>query len=365
VSEERYRTVIEDQTEVISRFTVDGTFIFVNSVFCRFFGKTAKELLGRTWVPGCHPDDLPHVEAQLRTLSPIQPTVVIENRVWSAAGEWRWMQFVNRGYFDVNGRLLEIQSVGRDISDRKKAELALREAHGLLEQRVIQRTEQLRRLAIQTTLAEERERQAIARDLHDGLGQLLHVAKIKLDVLAKQLPVSAISAADDLDSLLADASRETRSLTTQLSPPVLIKLGLPHALRWLAEEMNRLYGLNVFVSGGAGCPALVPAQASILFRAARELLINTAKYSGVGLAHLHMTCSNGQLILTVADPGVGIPDVAKVMGETKGFGLASIRERLTYLGGEMDIVSAPGDGLSVSLRMPLQFLPLLETSEER
>jgi signal transduction histidine kinase len=250
--------------------------------------------------------------------------------------------------------------VGRDISDRKKAELALREAHDQLEQRVIQRTEQLRRLAIQTTLAEERERQAIARDLHDGLGQLLHVAKVKLDVLASQLPASAISAADDLDALLADASRETRSLTTQLSPPVLVKLGLPHALRWLVEEMNRLYGLNVFVSGGAGCPTLMPAQASILFRAARELLINAAKYSGVGLAHLHMTCSNEQLILTVADPGVGIPNVAKAMGETKGFGLASIRERLTYLGGEMEIVSVPGNGLRVSLHMPLQFLPLLE-----
>jgi len=337
----------------------------VNSVFCRFFGKAAEELLGRTWAPGCHPDDVLHVEAQLRTLSPLQPTVVIENRVGSGSGELRWMQFVNRGLFDTSGRLLEIQSVGRDINDRKNAELALREAHTQLEQRVVERTEQLRHLAIQTTLAEERERRSIARDLHDGLGQLLHVAKIKLDQLAKQLPASATAAAGDLDSLLADASRVTHSLTSELSPPALDRLGFVHALRWLAEEMNRLYGLSVSVGCEAGYPSLPPDQASILFRSARELLINAAKHSGSKQAHLDMACSNEQLILTVADAGIGIPDVVEALNVTQGFGLASIRERLTYLGGEMEIVTATGAGLRVSLRMPLRLPSPFDASEQR
>lgn len=364
-SEERYRAVIEDQTELISRIAADGTFTFVNNIYCRFFGKAADKLLGRAWAPGCHPDDIRQVEAQVRTLSPLQPTVVVENRVWSGSGELRWMQFVNRGFFDTSGRLLEVQSVGRDITDRKNAELALREAHAQLEQRVVERTEQLRHLAIQTTLAEERERHSIARDLHDGLGQLLHVAKIKLDLLAKQLPPSATTVAGDLDSLLAAASRVTRSLTTELSPPALDRLGLPHALRWLAEEMNRLYGLSVSVCCEVGCPVLAPAQASILFRSARELLINAAKHSGGRQAHLDMTCSNEQLVLTVADAGIGIPDVGNVLSKTQGFGLASIRERLTYLGGEMEIVTAPGAGLRVILRMPLRLLSPLEISEQR
>lgn len=365
ISEERYRAVLEDQTELISRFAVDGTCTFVNNVYCRFFGKAAEDLLGQAWAPRCHPDDIPHVEAQLRSLSPAQPTVAIENRVWSGSGKVRWMQFINRGFFDASGHLLEIQSVGRDITDRKTAESDLREAHAQLEQRVVERTEQLRRLTIEKALAEERERQAIARDLHDGLGQLLHVAKVKLDGLTKQLPASAANAAGELASLLADASHMTRSLTAQLSPPVLNKLGLPHALRWLAEEMNRLYGLNVFVGGDAKFPTLSPAQASILFRSARELLINAAKYSGGSQAHLDMTCSNQLLVLTVTDAGVGIPDVAEVLGKTQGFGLASIRERLTYLGGETEIVSVPGAGLRVSLHMPLRLSSSHETSEHR
>ena len=365
ISEERYHAVLEDQTELISRFSADGTFTFVNSAYSRFFGKAAEELMGQTWAPVCPPDDIPHIEAQLQTLSPAQPTVVIENRVCSASGEVRWLQFINRGFFDESGQLLEIQSVGRDITDREEAESALREAHSRLEQRVIERTEQLRRLGIEKALAEERERQAIARDLHDGLGQLLHVAKVKLDVLGKQLPASASKAARELDSLLADASRITRSLTTQLSPPVLNKLGLAHALRWLAEEMNNLYGLSVSVGCEGGSPVLATGHANILFRSVRELLINVVKHSGTRQAKINMTCSNEQLVLMVSDAGVGIPDIADVVSKTRGFGLTSIRERLAYLGGETDIVSAAGTGLCVSLRIPLRTSSPLESSEQR
>jgi len=189
-SEERYRDVIEDQTELISRLAADGSFIFANQVFCRFFGKTREDLLGQTWAPGCYPEDRPLVEAALSSLSAENPTVVVENRIYSGNGQVYWMQFINRGFFDTSGRLLEIQSVGRDITDRRQAQEALQEAHAQMERRVIERTEQLRRLTIEKALTEERERQSIARDLHDGLGQLLHVAKIKLDGLAKNLPAS-------------------------------------------------------------------------------------------------------------------------------------------------------------------------------
>ncbi len=132
-SEERYRTVLEDQTEVICRFKHDGTFVFVNEVFCRFFGKTSRELLGNKWHTVALREDLPMVEEQLRAMSPGNPIVVIENRVTSGRGEARWMQFVNRGFFDQEGRLTEIQAVGRDITERKRAEAAMRQALDQLE----------------------------------------------------------------------------------------------------------------------------------------------------------------------------------------------------------------------------------------
>lgn len=125
-SEERYRSVVEDQTEVISRLRADGTFIVVNEVYCRYFGRSAHELLGSRWHPVVHPDDIAMVEAKVNTLSADNPLVVIENRVYSGTGEVRWMEFTNRGFFDSEGRLREIQSVGRDVTARRLAEDQLR-----------------------------------------------------------------------------------------------------------------------------------------------------------------------------------------------------------------------------------------------
>lgn len=130
---ERYRSVVEDQTEIISRFRPDGTFIFVNEVFCRLFGKTEEELIGRKWQPAAHPDDLPMIESRLREMTPDHPVVVIENRAFIASGELRWMQFVNRGFFESDGRLAEVQAVGRDITDRKRVEQQLAESRQQLE----------------------------------------------------------------------------------------------------------------------------------------------------------------------------------------------------------------------------------------
>lgn len=121
-SEDRYRTVVEDQTEVISRVLADGTITFVNDVLCRFFGMRREDLVGRKWQPLAYPDDVPRVERELENLSPGNPVVVIENRVYSGLGHLHWMQFVNRGFFNGDGRLVEIQSVGRDITERRRAE---------------------------------------------------------------------------------------------------------------------------------------------------------------------------------------------------------------------------------------------------
>lgn len=348
-SEERYRSVVEDQTEVICRILRDGTFSFVNDVYCRFFGKSAAELLGERWQPVAHADDLPAIEAQLATLTPANPVVVIENRVYSGTGRLHWMQFVNRGFFDAAGNLAEIQAVGRDITVRKGMELALEEARTELEARVAERTEQLRHLAVLATLAEERERQAIARDLHDDLGQLLHVARLKLDVLAKHCKV-APPQLEELGEVIGDASRLVRSLTSQLSPPVLRDLGLGPALRWLGDEMARNYGLAVEHSIGP-VPPMPQARAAILFRAARELLINVVRHAGTDAARLELAVEGDVLRLTVEDAGVGIADPQRALAGG-GFGLAAVRERILFFGGSMDLQSPPAGGLRVTLRLP-------------
>ena len=131
-SEERFRAVVEDQTEIISRLRPDGTLIFVNDVFCRFFGKNREDMLNTGWQPRTVAEDIPEIERRLSEMSPLNPVIIIENRVYDANDTVRWMQFVNRGFFDAGGQLIEIQSVGRDITGRRQAEEALEKSYAIL-----------------------------------------------------------------------------------------------------------------------------------------------------------------------------------------------------------------------------------------
>ena len=121
-SQERYRSLVESQIDLVSRFSSNGTFTYVNEVFCRFFNKTREDLIGSKWQPLPVDDDSDLVEKKLSLLSPAHTSVSIENRVRSGEGNIHWIQFINTGFFDLNGDLTEIQSVGRDITERKQAE---------------------------------------------------------------------------------------------------------------------------------------------------------------------------------------------------------------------------------------------------
>lgn len=131
--EQRYRNLVEEQTEMIARFGPDGALRYVNHAFCRMFGRTSDELLGRPCFVVVLMEDLPSVRDRLATLCPDNPVVVVENRVRAASGEVRWVQFVNRGTFHRDGRLLETLCVGRDVTERKQAEARLRENQELLQ----------------------------------------------------------------------------------------------------------------------------------------------------------------------------------------------------------------------------------------
>ncbi len=126
-SEKRYRSLLENQTELVFRSGPDGTLTFVNRVYCDFFGKRKEELIGKARKPQPAEGDAVRIEEELRRMSPSNQTVVAEYRVVSGKGKTHWMQFVNRAFFDPSGKITEIQSVGRDITERKKMESELEE----------------------------------------------------------------------------------------------------------------------------------------------------------------------------------------------------------------------------------------------
>ncbi|MGL5194401.1 MAG: PAS domain S-box protein [Chroococcales cyanobacterium] len=131
-SEARYRAILEDQTELIVRFLPDGMVTFVNEAFCRFFGVTRDEAIAHHYEPAIVAEDRESVAQFVDKISPQNPVVTFENRA-IARGELRWTQWVTRGIFDESGRILEYQAVGRDISDRKQIEEALRTSQHFLQ----------------------------------------------------------------------------------------------------------------------------------------------------------------------------------------------------------------------------------------
>lgn len=141
--EARYRAIVEDQTELISRFLPDGTITFVNEAHCRYFGKQRQELIGKSFFPLLCAEDREKVARSLAILNLENPVQTIEHQV-VIQGEIRWQQWTNRAIFDDSGNFVEFQSVGRDITHLKQVEAALQQANEALELRVEERTAALR-----------------------------------------------------------------------------------------------------------------------------------------------------------------------------------------------------------------------------
>ncbi|MEN6545155.1 MAG: chemotaxis protein CheB [Armatimonadia bacterium] len=208
-----------------------------------------------------------------------------------------------------------------------------------------------RSLALQLTQSEQRERRRLAQLLHENLQQLLAAASLKLGIVATAMP-DCVEQLSGVRGDLVAAIAASRDLTMQLSPPVLSSHGLVAGLDWLVTTMRAQHGLTVATELD---PAAEPAQQVvkvILFDAARELLFNSVKHSGLKQAALTLQVEpGGDTTLTVSDLGAGF-DPEKLQGKPDSFGLFSIRERVELLGGKMEVESAPGQGATLRLRLP-------------
>jgi PAS domain S-box-containing protein len=339
-AERRFSLLASSTFEGIA-ITERGIFVDANEQLLEMLGYPREELIGLRVADMIAPEDREGVMSNI--LSGLESQT--EARVIRKDGARITVEAHGQNYKD-SGRNFRL-TILRDITVRKEVEVVERAAAHLAH---------LRQLAMEQMLAEERERRALAVDLHDGLGQTLHIARIKLDGIAKGLPQGCpnCSSIDDLRDLITDASRETRSLTAKLSPPALSELGLVPALSWLVGEMERLYGLNVTLEDD-GAPKPLPLAASVvLYRSVRELLINVAKHAGTDTARIVLRVDAGRLRITVEDKGIGMTEGRSSILAGNGFGLASTHERLIVLHGSMGIRSRPGDGTLVILEMPLE-----------
>jgi PAS domain S-box-containing protein len=249
-----------------------------------------------------------------------------------------------------DGRGYEFRSALLDLTERHRAQ----------EQEAVYR-ERLRSLSSELSLAEERERRRIAIEIHDDISQALAMAKMKLDASARMpLDPQVRRTLEAVSTVVDEVLGRTRSLTFELSPPVLHELGFEPALEWLAEQTERRYGLPVSVDLQEDGKSLPHETAVLLFQAVRELLVNVVKHSEARRAAVRVRRADGEIHVVVEDDGRGLPVVKPPIeppghgaSHGGGFGLFSIRTRLEYLGGGVTLESKPGDGLRVTLSAPL------------
>lgn len=312
-----------------------------------------------------HPDDqAPLVRAMRRTFTDGKPCHV-EMRIVRPDGTLRCVLAQTERLDDADGKPARLIGTILDITERTQIEQQLRELNDTLEQRVTertaeaeQRTAQLRTLTSELTLAEQRERRRLAQILHDHLQQLLVGATFSIVALRnRSQDVELLASLHQVSELLDQSIKVSRSLTVEISPPVLYDGGLAVAMQWLASWMQEKYDLKVDVQADDSADPEAEDIRVLLFQAVRELLFNIVKHAGINRATLQTDRLDGDRIrIVVADEGVGFVEPARqsLHGiHASGLGLLSIRERLEILGGTLEIDSAPGQGTRAVLIAPL------------
>jgi signal transduction histidine kinase len=252
--------------------------------------------------------------------------------------------------------------------EQRASEEALRQANEHLEQRVRERTmdlenlmeqleksrDDLRRLASELVITEERERKRIAGVLHDEVAQTLAAARMRMDLL-QGIPSDPKDrqTLEETKALLVQSIQETRSLMTEIANPLLFDMGLQAACESLADRLMKNHPIRIRCDVRDAFKHLNPDVKTILYQVFRELLNNVVKHSKAQNAHVMIDMENGHFRMKVTDDGLGFD--TKMLGAPTvegGFGLYSIRERLIAIGGSLMIESAPGTGTVVTAIMP-------------
>jgi PAS domain S-box-containing protein len=354
-SEERFRFTFEEAALGMAHVGLDGRWLRINRKLCEIVGYTREELLYMTFQEITHPDDLENDLAHVKELveGKIQ-RYSIEKRYIRKDGSPVWVNLTVSLLRDPDGTPKYFISVVEDISVRKQMEEALTRSYSELETQVAQRTSALRLLSNRLMHLQDEERRRIARELHDSVGQYLTAIAINLDLLARPEGQNRTALIAECRQLLNHSLSETRTLSHLLHPPLLDETGFTSAAQWYVEGFARRSGIAVEMD----LPPLerLPANTEImLFRVLQETLNNIHRHSGSTRAEVRLLFDAESVTLEIRDFGRGIQperlERFRNSGTGVGVGLAGIRERVSELGGAMEIDSTAG-GTTVSVTVP-------------
>lgn len=266
-------------------------------------------------------------------------------------GEKVWISISALPIFDNDNNFTGYIGVNHDISRRRLAEDTNLEN----QVKIIEYQKKLKNLYFELTIAEEKERRNIAEYLHDGLGQTISIAAIKLSSIAKRsIGHDVNKIIGESIELLRNAINESRMLVYDLSPPILYELGLIAAIKWKLEQIKQKYSIATVFHTEENSIKLTTDIETLVFRMVCELLNNSIKHAEANLISVEIKKDSGYLTMIVSDNGKGFVFIqGKNLSELHGFGLFSIKERLDTLQGSMVIDSNITQGAKIVLKVPI------------
>lgn len=339
------RRLLDTAEVIVLVLDARGRIVLFNRHMERLAGTTLAEVRERDWIETFVPKPdqartrwlLKQAIAGVTMRGSVYPVVV-------CGGEHRQIEWFESPLEHVEGRGGGLLCIGLDVTERIEAE-----------QQRFAYEEKLHSLTEELISSEERERRDLAVELHDQIGQTLALAKIKLGGLREAVPQELFKSVTEIRDLVDQAVKSSRSLTLELGATILHELGLEAALAGLVEDTQRRHSIACKFEKDAALSPLDKHTEIALFRAVRELLINVVKHASAKRIDVTAHRTESSLFIRVYDDGAGfvVPKEGFHATHERGFGLFSIQERISRLGGSMQVVSNPGRGTCVTLEAPL------------
>ncbi len=322
-SEARYKGLIESQNDLVVRFDSAGKFTFVNNAYCRMFGKSKEEIIGTHFQPLIHPDHLMESMEIMKELHNPPHRINIEQLVLTVNG-WRWMAWEDTAIVDKMGNIVELQGVGRDITDSKEQE-------------------KMKSRAVFESI--EGERLRISRDLHDDLGQILTSAKLRLETFKKKNQITD-KTLEGAIGCISQAGYSLSSVIHDLRPAELDKYGLLPSLESLCEKLSGNSNIDVEFTDDTTNINLTKEEEISVYRLIQEALNNSVKHSGCSKIVITVKQIEDKLVIIIEDNGKGFnPEINK----KNSFGIINMKQRAKLIGANLDISPRSDNGTIVKL----------------
>jgi len=344
----------------------DGSYEYVSERFHEYTGSVAVPGKTVNWLDHVHHEEVDRIRAGWMQAVESGGSYESEYRLRSKDGAYRWFRSRAVPIRDSQGSIVKWYGTCSDIHDSKLLEQSIRDSASELEKMVDSRTDELRRLSVRLMSLQDQERRRIARDLHDGLGQELAVAKMVLDkILLQKSAQPPDEAWSQASSIIDRAIQQVRTMSHLLHPPLLDEVGLLSALAWYTDGLSKRSGIETSLEvQPRDFPRLASEVETAIFRIVQEALTNVFRHSQAHSVRINLTQQNGTIGVAVRDDGKGISNkIVELRPDSVGVGIGGMKQRAKELGGHLKLTNLD-PGTLLELEIPYSSV-LRESSEMR